>query len=40
MRAVQINQYGGTAVMELQEVPEPEPGPGEVLIRVRHLGSG
>lgn len=35
MRAVEIQQYGGPEVMALQEVPEPEPGPGEVLIRVQ-----
>ena len=34
MRAIQITQYGGPEVMQLQDVPEPEPGPGEVLIRV------
>ena len=34
MRAVQINEYGGPEVMEIEDVPAPKPGPGEVLIQV------
>ena len=34
MRAVIFREYGGTDVLELCEVPKPEPGPGELLIRV------
>jgi putative PIG3 family NAD(P)H quinone oxidoreductase len=35
MRAVVIRQPGGPEVLELREVPAPEPGRGEVRIRVR-----
>jgi NADPH:quinone reductase-like Zn-dependent oxidoreductase len=35
MRAWSIRAYGGPEVMALEEVPVPEPGPREVLLRVR-----
>lgn len=34
MRAVVATQAGGPEVLEIQELPTPEPGPGEVLVRV------
>jgi NADPH:quinone reductase-like Zn-dependent oxidoreductase len=34
MRAIAINKFGGPEVLELIDAPVPEPGPGEVLIRV------
>ncbi len=34
MRAVRFYQYGGPEVLQLEEVPIPEPGEGEVLLRV------
>lgn len=33
MRAVRIDRHGGTDVLAVRELPEPVPGPGEVLIR-------
>jgi NADPH2:quinone reductase len=38
MRAIQMSQYGGPEVLELVELPVPEPGDGEVLIRVARAG--
>jgi NADPH:quinone reductase-like Zn-dependent oxidoreductase len=35
MKAVRIHRFGGPEVIRLDEVPVPEPGPGEVLVRVR-----
>ena len=35
MRAVRIHEDGGPEVLVLEEVPDPEPGPGEVLVRIR-----
>lgn len=38
MRAIQIEEFGGLDVLQLQDVPMPEPGPDEVLIEVRRAG--
>ena len=38
VRAVQIDEFGGPEVLKLVDLPEPEPGDGEVLIRVTRAG--
>lgn len=38
MRALVLTRHGGPEVLQLQERPAPQPGPGEVLIRVRASG--
>ena len=38
MKAIVITRHGGPEVLELREVPTPEPGAGEVLVRVRAAG--
>ena len=38
MRAVVVNEPGGVDALEVVDRPDPEPGPGEVLIRVRAAG--
>lgn len=38
MRAIQLHEFGGPEVLELRNVPVPEPGPGEVLIEVSRAG--
>lgn len=38
MRAVVVNEPGGVDALAIVERPDPEPGPGEVLIRVRAAG--
>ena len=35
MRAVRIHDDGGPEVLVLEDAPDPEPGPGEVLVRLR-----
>lgn len=36
MRAVVIPEYGGPEVLQVRDVPDPSPGPDEVLVRVAH----
>src|SRR5690242_11532073 len=38
MRAVQIREFGGPEVLELVDLPDPEPGEGEVLVDVARAG--
>lgn len=38
MRAIRFHQTGGPAVLALEEIPLPEPGPGEIRVRLRHAG--
>jgi NADPH:quinone reductase len=38
VRAIQMTEFGGPEVLELAELPVPEPGPGEVLIHVSRAG--
>ena len=38
MKAIRVHEYGGPAVLKLEEVADPKAGPGEVLVRVRAAG--
>lgn len=38
MKAVQFTQYGGPEVLEIVDLPDPHPGPGQVRIKVRAAG--
>ena len=38
MRAVRLHEHGGPEVLRYDEVPLPEPAPGEVLVRVHAVG--
>jgi NADPH2:quinone reductase len=38
MKAIRIHETGGPEVLQLAELPIPEPGPGQVLIRVEAVG--
>src|SRR5579863_9485651 len=40
MQAVTIDKYGGKEVLKINKIPAPEPGPGEVLIKVQAAGVG
>lgn len=35
MKAIRIHEFGGPDVLRVEDLPMPEPGPGEILIRVR-----
>jgi NADPH:quinone reductase-like Zn-dependent oxidoreductase len=37
-KAVQFDQYGDVNVLKVVEVPQPEPGPGQVLVQVKAAG--
>jgi NADPH:quinone reductase len=38
MRAIQMSEFGGPEVLQVVELPQPQPGPGEVLIEVSRAG--
>ena len=38
MKAIQIHSTGGPEVLQLAELPIPEPGPGQVLVRIEAIG--
>lgn len=38
MKAIRVHEFGSPEVMKLEEVPEPQPGDGQVLVRVRAAG--
>ena len=40
MKAVRLHETGGPEVLQLDEVPTPEPGPGQVLVEAHSIGTG
>lgn len=38
MKAIHVHEFGGPEVMQVEEVPDPKPGPGQVVIRIRATG--
>ncbi len=38
MRAIRVHRYGGPEVLEYEEVPVPEPGPGQASVRLTVIG--
>ena len=38
VKAVRINEFGGPEVLSYEDVPVPEPGPGEARIRLAATG--
>src|SRR5580704_12948069 len=38
MKAIRVHEFGGAAALKLEEIPDPKPGPGEVLVRMRAAG--
>jgi NADPH2:quinone reductase len=38
MKAIVVRKFGGPEVLEIADMPTPEPGPGEVLVAVEHIG--
>jgi NADPH2:quinone reductase len=38
MKAIVVREFGGPEVLKLEDAPDPTPGPGQVLIRVKAVG--
>jgi NADPH:quinone reductase len=38
MKAIRVKELGGPEVMKLEEVPDPKPGSGQVVVRMRAIG--
>ena len=38
MKAIRVSEYGGPSVLKLEEIPTPQPGPGQVLVRHHAVG--
>src|SRR5881275_2768143 len=38
MKAIRVNEFGGPEVLRMEEVPTPQPGSGEVLVRMQAIG--
>ena len=37
MQAVVFHEHGGPEVLRMEDIPQPTPGPGEVLLRVQAI---
>ncbi|MDR7521343.1 MAG: quinone oxidoreductase [Armatimonadota bacterium] len=38
MRAIRVHEFGGPEVLRFEDLPDPQPGPGQVLIRLEAIG--
>ena len=38
MKAIRVHEFGGPDVLKLEDVPDPQPSPGQVLVRIHGIG--
>src|SRR5215212_4627150 len=38
MKAIRVHAVGGPEVLRLEDVPDPQPGPGEIVVRLDAIG--
>ena len=38
MKAIRVHEFGGPDVLHLEDVPDPQPGPGQVLVKLEAVG--
>jgi NADPH2:quinone reductase len=38
MQAIRVKEFGGPEVLRLEEVPDPQPGPGQIVVRIKAAG--
>jgi NADPH:quinone reductase len=38
MKSIRVHQFGGPEVLKLEEVPDPTPGPGQVVVQIKAIG--
>src|ERR1700720_3868896 len=38
MKAIRVSEYGGPAVLKIEEIPTPQPRPSQVLVRIHAVG--
>ncbi|UCF81893.1 MAG: NADPH:quinone reductase [Desulfobacteraceae bacterium] len=39
MKAIRVREFGDPEVMTVEEVPDPKPGPGQVVVKIRAIGT-
>ncbi|MEE8242018.1 MAG: alcohol dehydrogenase catalytic domain-containing protein, partial [candidate division NC10 bacterium] len=38
MKAIRVHKYGGSEVLTLEDLPTPQPGPGQALVKIEAIG--
>src|SRR5437588_7505912 len=38
MKAIRVHEFGGPEVLKVEDVPDPKPGPGQLVVRIHAIG--